>query len=60
MANCEYTSEILNDLDNVCKKPCNFLDIRTGARNFEPRPNTTQIFAYFNSKVLVRLVLYNL
>ena len=46
--------EALKDLDTVCKKPCNFLDIRTGARNFEPRVNDTRFYAYYINKVAVR------
>ena len=46
--------QALRDLDTVCKKPCNFLDIRTGARNFEPRVNDTRFYAYYINKVAVR------
>ncbi len=59
--NCENPTELenvfreaLKDLDTVCKKPCNFLDIRTGARNFEPRVNDTRFYAYYINKVAVR------
>ena len=46
----------MKELDFVCKKPCNFLDIRSGARNFEPstNPNDTRFYAYYNYKVPVR------
>ena len=47
-------NQLFRTLDTVCKKPCNFLDIRTGARNFEPRINDTRFYAYYINKVAVR------
>ena len=47
-------NQALNGLDKVCKRPCKFLDIRTGARNFEPKPNDTRFYAYYITKVAVR------
>ena len=52
----EIMNQTLNNLDKVCKKPCNFLDIRTGARNFAyaSKPNDTRFYAYYVNKVAVR------
>ena len=48
----------LNNLDKVCKKPCNFLDIRPGARNFAyaSNPNDARFYAYYVNKVAVRYI----
>ena len=45
--------EALEQIDEICKKPCNFLKIHTGARNFGPVTDT-RWYGYFIPKVPVR------
>ena len=45
-------TEIFDQQEEICKKPCNYLEIKSGARNFETRD--TRYYAYFIPKVAVR------
>ena len=42
-----------NNLDEVCKKPCHFLDMIIGSRNFDYENSLTRFYGYFTHKVPV-------
>ena len=44
--------EVAHQVDRICKNPCHFLNLRTGARNWAPYPNN-YIFVYFPYKVQI-------
>ena len=41
----------LSNLTGICQIPCNFLEIRSGARNFDLHEDETKMFLYFTYKV---------
>lgn len=49
----EIVKTALAGIEKICPQPCNFLNIHTGARNFEPT-KTTRWYGYFIPKVPVR------
>lgn len=47
----KFIMDTLRQMDSICKVSCDFLSIRTGARNFEKHDKDNRIFFYFPYKV---------